>query len=303
MDGSVVALKRGAIYVIPVSPANANVSQGGFGVPQRLAVDAGCIDPRSVVVTGSGIFFQSDRGIELLGRDLSVTPIGEKIQDILASYPTVTAAVHDIRNSLVRFSLAQSGSTTVGVDVVFDLSIGAWVSVDVKRGGSNASAQAVSAAFASVSGEYRYVWLDAAGELQYESFSSWLDRGAYWVTAQWETPWIKMELQREHQFWQGVLLHSRKSACGLLGEVAEDWAAYDSGDNKVWNEAAITTYTRQVELRWTKRGQAFKVRLSDTAPNTLGTGQGLEFVGLSVDLAPHQGPTQGTPRIAVAARR
>lgn len=303
LDGSIVAFKRDAIYVVPIEPANDTVTQGGFGFPRRVAVNCGCVEPRSVLVTGLGVFFQSDRGIELLGRDFSVFYVGERIQATFASYPTVTAAVLDVRNGVVRFSLAQSGSTTVGVDVVFDLSMEQWVSVDVVRGGSNASAQAVSAAYASVSGSFRYVRLDAAGELMYEDFSSWLDRSSYWVTALWETPWLKLELQREHQFWQGVLLHERKTACGLLAEIAEDWAAYDSGDNKTWTESAIATYTRQVELRWTKRGQSFKCRFSDSAPVSVGTGQGIEFVGLSFDMAPHQGPTQGTPRLAVASRR
>lgn len=303
LDGAVVAFKRTEIYIVPVEPANDNISQGGFGSPRRIAVDAGCAEPRSIVVTGKGIFFQSDRGIELLTRELSVEYVGEKIQDTFADYPTVTSAVLDVRNGLVRFSLAQTGSTTVGIDAVFDLTLGQWVSFDKKRGGSNASAQSVSAAYAAVSGTYRYVWLDAAGEVQYEVTDSWLDRGAYWVTAQWVPAWVKMELQREHQFWQAILLHERKSACGLLAEFATDWADYDSDDNKTWTESAIATYTRQVEMRWTKRGQAFKVRISDSAPNTLGTGQGLEFIGLSVDLAPHQGPTQGTPRVPAAARR
>lgn len=302
LDGSVIAFKRDAIFVVPVEPANANISQGGFGSPRRIAVDAGCVDPRSVLVTSLGVFFQSDRGIELLTRELSIQPVGQKIQDTFADYPNVTAAVLDVRNGLARFSLAQTGSSTVGVDVVFDLTLGEWISVDVKRGAA-ATAQAVSATYGYHSGSYRYAWIDSVGTVFYEDLTTWLDNTSYWVTSQWETAWIKLGLQVDQQFWQGVLLHERKTACGLTAEVGYSWADYDAGDNKVWSESELTTYTRQVELRPQAHSQGFRCRFSDTAPVTYGTGQALEFVGLSVDVAPRQGATQGTPRLAVGARK
>lgn len=301
MDGAVIAFKRDAIFIVPVEPASANVAVGGFGSPRRIAVDVGCIDPRSVVVTGMGIFFQSDRGIELLNRSLSVEFVGEKIQATFESYPNVTAAVLDARNGLVRFSLAQTGSSTVGIDAIYDLTLQVWATFDNKRGAAT-SAQAVSAAYGLLGGSYRYVWLDSVGTVRYEDFTTYLDGGS-WVTAKWEPAWLKTEFQREHQMWQAVSLHERKSACGLTAEVAYDWAAYDAANNKVWTEALITTYTRQVEHKITGRRQSVKFRMQDTTPAVLGTGQGLEFIGLSLDLAPHQGPTQGTPRLAVAARK
>lgn len=302
LDGAVVAFKRDAIYVVPVEPASANLSAGGFGFPRRIAVDAGCIDPRSVVLTGIGIFFQSDRGIELLTRSLSVEYVGEKIQKTFALYPNVTSAVLDVKNGLVRFSLAQTGSSTVGIDAVFDLTLLGWVSFDLKRGAA-ASAQSVSAAYAFHAGSWRYMWVESNGEVHYENAATWLDKGSTWATLAWEPAWVKTELQREHQFWQADLLHERKSACGLTTRVAYDWAAADPADDKVWNEAAMLAYPRQVELRLTSRSQGVKCRFEDTAPAVAGTGQGLEFVGLSVDLASHQGATQGTPRLAVGSRR
>ncbi len=301
LDGSIVAFKRDSVFVVPIEPANDNMSAGGFGFPRRIAVDAGCVDARSVVVTGMGIFFQSERGIELLTRSLTVEFIGQQIQDTFADYPNVAAAVLDVRNNVVRFSLAQTGSSTVGLDAIYDVTIKAWVSFDRKYGAAGA-AQAASAAYVYHNGASRYAWLDSAGTVRYEDFTTGLD-GGQWVSAKWETPWLKTELQREHQVWQGVALYDRQSACGLIAEVASDWADYDSGDDKTWAEAAITTYTRQVELRATGRYQSLKYRFHDTEPAVLGTGRGLSFVGLSLDLAPHQGPTQGTPRLAVASRR
>lgn len=300
-DGAVIAFKRDAIFVVPVDPASNNLSTGGFGVPRRLAVDIGCINPRSVVVTGLGVFFQSDRGIEILTRSLAVNFIGQQIQTTFPLYPNVMAAVLDVQNAIVRFSLAQTGSTTVGVDAVYDLTVQAWSSFDVKTGAA-ASAQAVSASYVFHAGAWRYVWLDSVGTIRFEDPTTWLDSGA-WVIPQWETAWIKTELQREHQFWQADLLFERESAAGLLGEVAYDWQPYSASDNKVWSEAEIATFSRQVEPRLSGRHQAVKFRFSGTAPAILGTGRGLTFIGVSIDLEQHQGPTQGTPKLAVASRK
>lgn len=301
LDGACVVLTRREVFVVPVESSNAAITAGGFGAIRKVSADAGCIDPRSVVSTSLGVFFQSDRGIEVLTRNLSVEFIGERILNTYNLFPVVTSAVLDVRNAIVRISLTNTDGDE-GLDAIFDLTIGEWVSFDAKTGAA-ASEPTVSATYGFHDGAWRYVWLEDDGTVNFESDDQWFDRGSTFAPMVWVPAWVKTELQREHQFWEGVLLHDRKSACGLRAEFATDWADYDAGNDKTWNEAAILAYPRQVELRWTKRGQAFKVRFTDTAPAVLGTGQGTEFVGLSVDLAPQQGPTKGTPLLAEAARR
>jgi hypothetical protein len=90
-------------------------------------------------------------------------------------------------------------------------------------------------------------------------------------------------------------------SAGLTADVSYDWNA--PSDTKVWTEADIVANPHQVEARVTGRYQAVKFRFHDTAPASPSTGQGLEFIGLSLDLAPHQGPTQGTPKLPVTARK
>jgi len=43
---------------------------------QLMSDDVGCIDPRSVILGDKGLFFQSRKGLWLLGRDLSSVPVG-----------------------------------------------------------------------------------------------------------------------------------------------------------------------------------------------------------------------------------
>jgi hypothetical protein len=301
MDGSVIVFKRDAIFIVSVDPANDNVTTGGFGDPKRLALNAGCIDPRSIVVTSMGVFYQSDLGIMLLTRQLDVQFLGKKIQKTFASYPNVVSAAVDERGGLVRFCLAQNGSSTVGVDAVFDMVLEVWVSFDAKTSSAGqANRQAVSSAYCNSSSGYRYTWLDASGVVYQES-TSFLAADGSFVSSKWETPRLKTELQREHQMWQGVVMFDRNESAGLVAEVAYDFADYT--ETKTWTEADVTSFQQQVEARVTGRRQAVKFRFHDTAPAAPVTGQGLEFIGLSLDLAPHQGATQGTPKLDVGARR
>jgi len=165
-DGTLFAFKRDRIFAVGGEAPSDNGSSGGLGVPRRLACDVGCIDPRSVVVTSAGVFFLSERGVELLNRSGSVVWIGEQILRTLALFPVVTSAVLDDRNGLVRFSLAASESggraSGNGRDVVFDLTIGKWISSDRKTG---AAAQEASqdACIVEVAGVRRYAWLSTSG--------------------------------------------------------------------------------------------------------------------------------------------
>ena len=109
-------------------------------------------------------------------------------------------------------------------------------------------------------------------------------------------------MQQEQRLWSGTLLFQRNTAAGLKLEVAYDYAAYSAANDKTWTEAN-TSGQRQLEFRPKSRGGAMKFRISETAPATLGTGQGFTFIGLSVDIAPKQGSTRGTPRLDPALRK
>ena len=102
--------------------------------------------------------------------------------------------------------------------------------------------------------------------------------------------------------WSGIALFEAAGAAGLKVEIAYDYAPYSSANDKVWAEAAVLGQ-RQLDWRPKTRGQSMRFRISDTAPAVLGSGLGLTFIGMSLDTAPKQGATTGTPRLATALRR
>lgn len=309
IDGNIIAFKAGSIYVVAGESPSDNGAAGGLGEPRVLATDVGCIDARSVVVTSLGVFFQSRRGIELLTRSQTVTWIGEPMVDDVEAYPIVTSVVLDDRNSLVRFSLAVSENAGVvgtnGVDIVFDTSINAWVSTDDKRGSVDAQASQ-HAARCFIDGSWRYAWLGSDGVVYAERDDGdglACRDGAAWVTASYTTPPIKFGLQQEQRIYEFELTLEKHSAAGLRIEVGEDYGAFGAiTADKVWTDA-VTDGESIVPFRTRSHGHAVQLRISDTDPMVESDGRGITFIGLSSDLAPKQGATRGTSRIATSLRR
>lgn len=305
-EGTLFAAKRREIYAISGEAPSDNGSSGGLGLPRRLAAEVGCTDARSVCPTSLGTFFQSERGIEILTRPLSVDWIGEAMGDTVASYPVCTSATVDPVSSAVLIEMAASEAsglaTGSGRTLVYDLSLKKWVSTDQRKSSAGTAATPSQSACMVYTGTaYRYAWMGADG-IVYTETTGYLDPGSVWVTAQYETAWLKHGLQQEQRVWAGTILFAQESASGLTIEVAYDYAAYSGADDKTWAEA-LTLGQRQLEWRPKPRGQAMKFRVKDTAPAVLGTGQGFTFIGMSFDTAQKQGATKGTLRLDVAGRK
>jgi hypothetical protein len=311
-DGTLFVFKRSAIFAVNGEPPSDNGTAGGLGTPRRLAVDVGCVDSRSIVVTTLGIFFQSARGIEILTRAQSVEWVGESVQTSLASCPVVTSAVLDEKASVVRFTCAQSETAnqvaTTGVHLVFDLSLKGWVSVDKVTATAGVESKAAqSAAMVYTGSRWVYAWLETTGKVWLERASSdgsaYLDDSA-WVTLQWETPSFKVGLQQEQRIWSVTLLYERATSAGFSLEIAYGYGSYAGGaDNRAWTAAEVLSGGRQLEFRPRSRETAMRFRFSDTAGSPTGTGKGCTWIGLSADLAPVQGATRGTPRLDPSLRK
>lgn len=314
-DGTLYAFKAASIYAVPGDAPTDNGMAGGLGTPRRLAVDVGCIEPSSVVATSLGIFFQSNRGIELLSRGGAVTPIGQKVQTTLASYPYITSAILDDRNGLVRFTLSSSIRTSTslvngtGRDLIFDLATNEWRSIDDKTGSSTHEASQDAAMFTvTVNGVFStvYGWLGADGTLYYERPANDTERHldvAAWVDQRAVTPWVAIAGLNGEQFIDQVLLLAKRSTDhDLTFSLAFDFSdSYTS--TKTFTQEQIGALAREwlvKEIAQTT-SQSVRVKLEDAAPSgagVVGSGKGGAWVALSFNGQPHRGPkrTSGAQR-------
>lgn len=132
MNSALFIFKESDIYVVSGSMPDDTGNGNTLAEPVRLPSGIGCIDPRSVISTPIGIFFQSKRSIELLTPDLRITPIGDKIIDQRASFPYVTSVAHNATTQEVYFILHDTSVTRDSEVVpltrtfVFSYMINAW---------------------------------------------------------------------------------------------------------------------------------------------------------------------------------
>ena len=87
-----------------------NGSISSLATPVRMAHDIGCINHRSVVETPIGIFFQSERTLELLDQNMSITPVGFALEETMATFPEVTNAIHHPKDNEVWFTVHTVGA-------------------------------------------------------------------------------------------------------------------------------------------------------------------------------------------------
>jgi hypothetical protein len=296
-DGSIVIFTRRGVWITAGEPPADNGSSGGLSTPRKLAIDLGCVNANSILTTGMGTFFQSDRGLELLSRGHTITPI-DKFQDQLDTYPVITSAVLDTRNGLAIFSLAESQTdglaSTNGKDVVLDLTRGVWSSIDDKRGGV-ATQATQDACMAYIDGAWRYTWLGTTGVVYYErdsdDASAHLD-GSTWVTQRAITPWLHIAGIQGEQFVDQVLaLCKFHTAHDLTISLAFDYS--DSfTSTKTFTAAQIGALARQWLVKETgdhTTSQAVRVKVEDATPSTgsVGTGKGSTWVALTFSGHPH----------------
>lgn len=118
MDDKLIIFKRGSIlYMVGSGPA-ASGAGNDFTDPLPIAVDVGCVDRGSIVLTPSGLMFKSAKGIYLLDRSLQASYIGAPVEGY-NQYNVVSAQL--IPNTTqVRFLLSS------GTLLMYDYYFGKW---------------------------------------------------------------------------------------------------------------------------------------------------------------------------------
>jgi hypothetical protein len=298
MDGTLYATTRTSIYAISGDPPNDAGTSGGLSAPRRLGIDRGCINARSVVVTSIGAFFQSARGYELFQQG-AIQSVGDFVQDTLTDFPYVTSAVFDATAGLVRISLANSllnglvgdDGGSGGRDLVFDLVLGVWISID-RKFGAVADQPSQDAAMVTIDDESTYAWIAADGTVYAEAADTYLDPGSTWITQRAETGWIHIAGLQGEQFVDRLLLLAEQvTAHNLTISIAYDYDDYSK--TRTFTAAQISALAREwldVEINQTT-SQAVRIKLEDATPSTgdIGTGEGAAWVAITVNGQPHRG--------------
>jgi len=103
MDDKLIIFKQNAIYYINGNGPDATGANNDFSDPIIITSTVGCDNQNSIVFTPQGLMFQSNKGIWVLGRDLSTNYIGAPVEAYNSNL--VQSSVNVPGTNQVRFSL------------------------------------------------------------------------------------------------------------------------------------------------------------------------------------------------------
>lgn len=308
MDGRLFVFKRDAIFVIDGDGPPENGGSGAeFSPPARIATTYGCIDHRSMVVTGEGIVYRSRRGIEMLTRSMQVVWIGDRVQNTVDDYPYTTCAFVDsagrTRVFLSDYDMDDtSQQARTGVGMVLDMSGGqpVWSVEKYKVGGSSAQDAVRSVAmYNSSSGDiYAYAMYGTSG-LWKPSTSSYLDNGTFvpWLV---ETGDIRPSgTQVRFRLFDVNVLGKRSTNHGLKVSLAYDFEDYEQSET--WQPDALKKTLVEVKVQPKKPTPvSFRVKIEDSQPTdttayAVGSGKGMDLLGIGFWIGMKSGPQQVAP--------
>lgn len=206
MDDKLVLFKENALgYISGRGPDNtgANNQYSDFTLINSVV---GCTNQNSIVFTPQGLMFQSNKGIWLLGRDLSTNYIGAPVES-LTTGAVVKSALNIPTTNQVRFTL------DTGITLLFDYYYNQW--------GSFTNVPAVSSTvFQSL-----HTYVDSFGRVFQETPGVYLDNTSP-VLMRFVTGWLNLAgLQGFERFYEMYLLGQYLSPFALNVQIAYDFSS------------------------------------------------------------------------------
>lgn len=203
MDDKLIIFKKDAIYYINgTGPDNTGLNSQYPSTAIFIASSVGCTNAASIALTPNGLMFQSDKGIWLLGRDLSTQYIGAPVENY-NSY-TVTSGTIIPGTNQVRFCL--STNTMLMYDYYFQQ----WGTFNTPQAVSSTLYQGLHTLLSN-------------GETYQETPKLYLDANTP-VTLSFQTSWIQLTgLQGFQRAYEVYLLGTYITPHKLNVQVAYDY--------------------------------------------------------------------------------
>jgi len=203
MDDKLIIFKKDAIYYITGSGPDNTGANNDFTDPIFITSSVGSSNPNSIVLTQDGLMFQSDKGIWLLGRDLSTVYIGAQVESFNSQ--VIESAQVIPGTTQVRFTLDNN------VILMYDYFYRQW--------GTFTSLYAISSTI--YNGLHTY--LNKYSAVLQESPGEYLD-GSAPVLMSFTTSWINVGgLQGFERFYFMYLLGTYYTPFTLTAQIAYNY--------------------------------------------------------------------------------
>lgn len=284
MDDKLIIFKKEAIYYINGTGPDNTGANNNYSQPIFITSTVGCTNPRSIVMMPYGLMFQSDKGIWLLGRDLSTKYLGAEVEDFNEFLVTSAQAIPGTNQ--VRFALDN------GITLMYDYFVGQWGEFD-----------GIPSLSSTLFNETHTI-IDKYGRVLQERPGTYLDASSP-VLMSFKTSWLQLAALRGYQraYWF-YILGTYLSPHKLQIEVAYDYNSSASqsnlytptntfqlyGDDPYYGGNGATPYggTGNIEqfrmFFERQRCKAFQLTISEVFDPSFNTvaGPGLTLSGLNV---------------------
>ncbi len=266
IDYTLFVFKKRQIYAMSIATAPDATGQGAFGDVALIASDVGCVDANSVMLTPSGLFFRSERGLQLMTTGGSVQYIGAPVERLLQGKTIIDSTLVSAKNQC-RFALSD------GTILVFDHFLQRW---SVYTGWAPQS---------STMHQGKYTFVTASGQVCVEGtgYQDTLSAGQtvnYALKVQ--SPWLPLG--------EGLQGCGRIRRMAILGDYVADHTlrasfAYDY--DPAW--AYTVDCKASGKAQWVVRAprqvaQAVSIQLTDI-PGAASAGQSLTISDINMELA------------------
>jgi len=281
MDDKLIAFRGDSIVYINGNGPDATGASNQYSQPIFVTSTVGCVNPRSVVMTPNGLMFESNKGIWLLGRNLSTAYIGAPVET-LTQGNSVLAAFTVPETNQVRFTMSN------GIVLVFDYYVEQWSWFEGCPGISGTIYEGL------------HTYINSLGQVRQQS-EGYLD-GSNPVLMSFQTGWFNLVgLQGYERFYEMYMLGEYftpfKLNVGIgfdYGQVQQTVQVTQDNYSPNWGEEANwgsgtpwggppATFEARV-FPDTQRCQAFQITVNEIYDPSYGVaaGAGLTLSGLNL---------------------
>lgn len=292
MDDKLIIFKKNSIYFLNgVGPDNTGANNQ-YSQPIFITGTIGCDNQNSIVMTPNGLMFQSDKGIWLLGRDLSTQYIGKDVEayndDAVLSALTVPGT------NQVRFTLDS------GVRLMYDYYVSQWGEFFGVPGISGTLYQGLDT-FINSSGqtfqETPGIYIDGAAPTLMSFTTGWLNLSGLQGYQRVYRAYMLGNYQSPHKLSIGVAYDYDSTVEQLVSITPDNYSPSWGGDTN-WGSGSVWGGGSNIE-QWqinfeTQSCQTFQLSLNEyfDPSKGLAPGAGLTISGLDIVY----GSSKGYPR-------
>jgi hypothetical protein len=298
IDEKLLIFKRDRIFYVTGDGPDSAGRNNDLQPPQKLNIDSGCVDWRSIVVAPTATWYLSDAGLYTLDRKMAALAAGKHVEDELAANPIVVGSALDPVNGQIKWALLPTESNSVfnnmGEVLLYDYMLDIWTVLPYFA----LAFKPITCIGQALAPNNLTVMGDAGGiMLQQQTPSAaapwiwpvgYLSDSSQFAPSTWQSPWIRAaDLQGFQRWWWATLLWTDNDPHALKVQVAYNYNPTPVSTYTITHAQMLSHANRpniQHDFEILGEAQSVQLTVSDAQDNVTDhvTGRGATLVALTL---------------------